>query len=782
MTMQFRFSAIGVDRSPHPGCRRAMLLATALIGASSLTTPGWAAPRMEATITRTTFGIPHIKAKDFAGLGFGAAYAEAEDNICLMAEAYVSSAGERSRYFGADQPTKIAVWPAKNIENDIFYRSIVDSRTLAVAFDKSSPDLKALVGGWIAGYNRFLVDHQGKWPRACAGQPWVRPITRDDVLRWINGFALFASSSGLGVRIAQTAPPSATSAAAPQPNGPAFAAQIGGEPVAMRLGSNGWAFGGDATTNGRGLVVGNPHFPWFGPYRFYEMHMTIPGKMDVAGATILGQPYIGIGFNKDIAWTHTVDTAVHMTLMKLTLDPADPTAYLVDGKREPMEKREIVIADKGGAPIRHVVYASRYGPIVSIPGTSYAWTRQTAYAVADANHGNVRGGEAWLGLARAQNIGDIRQTLIRTLGTPFVNTIAADRRGEAMFADITPAPNLPSDKFASCGTVGGREPTLYSRFYILDGARSSCIWSKAAGVAAPGLMPGAEMASQIRRDYVQNSNDSYRWTNLALPPVARNLMLGEDPGVIPSLRTRSGLQEISRVLHSGKFDIDLGAATMLGNKSFAAQLALPAMLTLCKRPTAPAEACAALAKWDGKVELDSQGAQLFSMFWLKQLNKTNLWKVPLDPADPVNTPSGLNSDGAAGDALLADLAATAQIFKAIGAPLDAPLGQVQFAEFGKERIPISGAIEGGVLNNIAALPTAGGFSVLFGSSYIQSVTFDDHGPIAKAVLTYSQSTDPESPHFSDQTHAFSKKELRRFPFSEAEIAADMIGQPKTVGN
>ncbi|WP_407808017.1 hypothetical protein, partial [Staphylococcus aureus] len=69
MTMQFRFSAIGVDRSPHPGCRRAMLLATALIGASSLTTPGWAAPRMEATITRTTFGIPHIKAKDFAGLG-----------------------------------------------------------------------------------------------------------------------------------------------------------------------------------------------------------------------------------------------------------------------------------------------------------------------------------------------------------------------------------------------------------------------------------------------------------------------------------------------------------------------------------------------------------------------------------------------------------------------------------------------------------------------------------------------------------------------------------------
>lgn len=761
---------------------KARLLAGVMAGTGALiAAPVAAAPHMQATITRTTYGIPHIKAKTFAGLGFGAAYAEAEDNICLMADGYVSSAGERSKYFGADQSTKIAVWPAKNIENDIFYRSIIDAETLNATFARGSADYRALVDGWVAGYNQYLTDHQGKLPSDCAGQPWVKPITREDVLRWINGFALFASSSGLGARMANTAPPTATGQVEPATRGKASAA-LAELPEPMKVGSNGWAFGGDATTNGRGMVVGNPHFPWTGPYRFYEMHLTIPGKFDIAGAAISGQPYIGIGFNKDVAWTHTVDTAVHMTLARLSLDPNDPTAYMLDGKREPMIRRTLTIENKGGVPISHTVYSSRHGPIVSLPGSPYAWTRQTAYAVMDANRGNGRAGDTYLGFGRAKNVGEIKQALTRYLGVPFINTIAADRNGDALFADITPAPNLSGERFKACGTVGGRDPMLYGRFYVVDGSRAACAWEKAANTPGEGLMPGDQMATMLRRDYVQNSNDSYRWTNAAVPPVQRNLMLGEDPYVLPSSRTRSGLQEIGNALKAGKLDIDRAAATMLGNNSFMAQVALPPLLELCKRKDAPAEACAALAKWDGKANLDSRGALLFGWFWVKQINKTNLWKVALDPADPVNTPRDLNIEGAAGDALLADLAATAQMMKLVGVPLDAPLGQVQFAERGSERIPISGLIEGGVLNNMASLPTAGGFNVIFGSSYIQSVTFDDMGPVAKAVLTYSQSVDPKSPHFADQTRAFSKREMRKFPFTDAEVTADTVAPPKVIGN
>jgi acyl-homoserine-lactone acylase len=762
----------------RPSASVCLTLAAAL-GASALAAlPAQAAPKMRATITRTTYGIPHIKAKDFAGLGFGAAYAQAQDNICLLADAYLSASGERSKFLGADAPAVIGVWAAKNSDNDIFYRTIADRDALEAEFAKRGPEYRALVTGWVAGYNRFLKDHERRLPAACAGQPWVRPITRDNVLRWINSFGLFASSAGLSVQLARTAPPSgvpgAGDAAPPAP------AKLGAIPTTFALGSNGWAFGAEATTNGKGLVVGNPHFPWTGPHRFYQMQLTIPGKFDVAGAGIMGQPYVGIGFNKDIAWTHTTDTAVHMTLVKLTLDPADPTAYLIDGKREPMIRREIVVENKGGAPVTRTLYASRHGPIVSLPGTPYGWTRDTAYAVIEANRNNIRTGDNYVAFGRARTVRDIRASLIEHLGVPFLNTMAADRHGDALFADIAPAPNISDEKFGSCGTIGPKLVGLYNHFYVLDGSRADCDWDRTSKAPMPGLLSGEKMASTIRRDYVQNSNDSYRWSNPAEPPVERGVMLGMDPRKAPDLRTRAGLQAIRDVLKTGKFDVDLGAATMLGNKNFAAQLALPKMLELCKRPAAPADACAALAKWDGKAEVTSRAAMLFAAFWLKAGVRPDIWKTPFDPADPVGTPADLNIDGAAGDALLADLAAGAALLKGLGVALDAPLGEIQYAVRGTERIPMSGISNGGVLNYMAAVPAPGGFPIIFGSSYIQSVTFDEKGPVAKAVLTYSQSADPASPHFADQTRAFSRKELRRYPFSAAEIAADAIGKPLVV--
>lgn len=734
-----------------------------------------AAARYEATITRTTFGIPHIQAKDFGGLGFGAAYAEAQDNICLMAEAYVSAAGKRSKFFGADTDGLIGIWTAKNIDSDLFYRSVPDVTKLRGIFAQQSPEYRALIDGWVAGYNRFLKDQKDKLPTQCAGQPWVAAITRDDVLQSLNGFSMLSSSLSLAARIVNAAPPTDTVA-----QRAALTADPTDIPEWAALGSNGWAFGSEAVAGGTGLVVGNPHFPWNGPNRFYEMHLTIPGKIDVAGAAIINEPYVGIGFNKDVAWTHTVDTAAHMTLFKLTLDPSDPTAYLFDGKREAMIRRQVTVDTKDGAPIVRTVYSTRFGPVLSIPGTTYAWTRKAAYAVADADNGNLRAGDGWLGFARAHTVRDIRESLARHLGAPFINTMAADRSGEALYADISAAPNLSAQRFAACGTVSDRIPGQLQRFYVLDGSQSTCNWENGSGTPARGLLPAAKMVTLYRRDFVQNSNDSYRWTNPAAHLGEMGPIMGKDPGELPDLRTRSALQEINRVLKSEKFDIDLGARTMLSNKNFAAQLTLPTVLELCKRPNAPADACAALAKWNGEEQLESQAAMLFSIFWSKLGARPDIWTVPFDPADPVNTPRTLAVDGKAGAALLTDLAAAGEALNKLGIALDAPLRQIQFAERGDERISISGGPNGGVLNNMSARPVPGGFAVFHGSSYIQVVSFDAKGPVAKAVLTYSQSTDPASAHYADQTRAFSNRELRRYPFTAAEIAADAIGTPLTV--
>ena len=58
-----------------------------------------------------------------------------------------------------------------------------------------------------------------------------------------------------------------------------------------------------------GVLYGNPHEPWEGVQRFYEFHLTMPGELDVMGVAQQGQPFPNIGFNKDVAWSHTVSTA-----------------------------------------------------------------------------------------------------------------------------------------------------------------------------------------------------------------------------------------------------------------------------------------------------------------------------------------------------------------------------------------------------------------------------------------------------------------------------------------
>ena len=58
--------------------------------------------------------------------------------------------------------------------------------------------------------------------------------------------------------------------------------------------------------------------------------------------------------------------------------------------------------------------------------------------------------------------------------------------------------------------------------------------------------------------------------------------------------------------------------------------------------------------------------------------------------------------------------------------------------------------------------------------------FDEDGPVADAILSYSQSTNPASPHYADQTRLYSRKEWNRLPFTDEEIAAARIGEPVTI--
>ncbi len=728
--------------------------------------------RHAATITRTAHGVPHIVAQDWRGAGYGVGYAYAQDNLCMIAEEFATVAGERSLHFGAKGSATLGFQSVDNLSSDLFFRSAIDLPALRRGAKAQGAAALALTAGWVAGYNRYLKDLEPeRVPSECRGKAWVRPITADDMLRLNEKQMLLASSLNFAPAIANAVPPGGEPATKVSMTLP--------DPAQFEVASNGWAFGGDVTANGKGMVIGNPHFPWHGPSRFWQMHVTIPGKMDVAGVGIAGSPFPTLGFNKDIAWTHTVTAARHFTLYQLTLDPNDPTAYLVDGKSEKMVAKTVTVPmPDGAAPVTRTLYSTRFGAVIVIPQAMANWTKTTAFAMRDANAGNQRGIGTWVRIATAKTVGEVRAAVSETLGIPWVNTIVADRHGDALHADVTAVPNVSADKAKACATP--LSAVVARTAILLDGSKSACAWDVVAGTPVPGLMPASDQAVQARRDYVANMNDSYWLSNADHPHRVLSPMLGDAEKPV-SLRTRSGFIETRALIAGGKVDHARAKAMTFANKSHAADLVMGNLLNLCRDKAEVAEACAVLAKWDRRYDLDSRGAYLFDRFWMKARTISGLWTVPFDVTKPIQTPRAMAVQGEPAEKIIAALKAAAEEVTKAGIALDARWGDVAFAARITDRIPVHGGDGAlGVLNVQMMVPTQGGVTPRHGSSYVQVVGFDAAGPVADTILSYSQSPDPQSPWYGDQTRLYSEKKWVRFPFGPAQIAAAKIGEAVTI--
>ena len=534
------------------------------------------------------------------------------------------------------------------------------------------------------------------------------------------------------------------------------------------LGTNDWAFGRNATPDGRGLLLGNPHFPWTGTNGIWEMHQTIPGKLDIMGATGGLSPVVSIGFNKDVAWTHTVSTGKRFTLYELQLDPKDPTVYLVDGQPKHMVARTVTLpAESGAAPLQHTFYSTVWGPVISLPRAGLGWTTEHAYAIRDANTLNVRSAESWMRMAQARNVAELR-TAMGNQGMPWINTIAADREGNAMYADLSVVPDVSAAILQSCKPSPQAAALLNAAgLPVLDGSRSACEWSRDANAASPGIIAPARMPVVITPDYVQNSNDSFWLSNPETAPMADVSPLVGPVGTTQRLRTRIAIMEIRGRLDGtdGLPGNKMGAADLRSvifrDKNLAGMLVMDDLLKACADGitalTADQNAgCQTLAAWDRTSNADSHGAPLFREFWRTAKDIPKVWRLPFDPAQPLTTPAGLDTTTPATRAAIFKVLGDAVgIVRSAGFAVDVPMGVPQSRVVRGQKLALHGGDEfEGVLNKLESQgqPTinASGYNVNYGSSYIQVVTFDDRGPVAQGLLTYGQSSDPASPRAYDQ--------------------------------
>lgn len=717
---------------------------------------------MSADIRRTAFGIPHIRASDERGLGYGIGYAYAQDNLCLLANEVVTVNGQRARYFGAEQAT---LEERNNLTSDVFFTWLNTPQAVAAFWKAQTPQVQQRLEGYVAGYNRYLQERGATGrPMQCQGA-WVRPINTADLVKLTRRLLVEGGVGQFAEALAGATPPQP--GVAVQGRARAFeVATLNQQRFTLDRGSNAVAVGGERSFNGRGMLLANPHFPWIGGMRFYQMHLTIPGQLDVMGAALPGLPVVNIGFNQHVAWTHTVDTSKHFTLYRLTLDPKDPTRYLLDGKSIPMQKTQVTVQVKGAKPHTQTVYSSQFGPVVQWPG-KLDWNGQYAFSLRDANLGNDRVLHQWYAMNQARSLKDLQASVHTLQGIPWVNTLAADDQGQSLYMNLSVVPNVSAKKLQQCS-----DPRAGLQLIVLDGAHSACAWDIDPRAAQPGIFPADQLPQLERKDYVQHSNDSAWMANPKAPLTGYSPVISQDQ-IALGARARFALQRLQDLDKQPISSADL-QHMVLDNQVYLADQVMPDLLKFCAQQTDASlnTLCTHLKDWDQKANLDSGLGLVHFIHVLEQMQQVpDVWRVAFDPRSAQTTPRGLAIERpevakALREAMLASVVQVTEL----GLKAGTRWGDIQVSG----NTPMHGGPqELGIYNAMQSVPRADGKrEVVSGSSYLQIVTFDDNGPKAEGVLAFSLSSDPASPYFKDQTQAFSEKKLSPLPFTEQQIKAD----------
>jgi len=739
-------------------------------------------PQTSVDIRRTTFGVPHIRAQDERGLGYGVGYAYGQDNLCLLANEVVTVNGQRSRYFG---PQQLTLEERENLVSDLFFNWLNTPTAVNGFWQAQTPQVKQLIEGYVAGFNRSLTERKAQGlPAECQGE-WVRPITAFDLVKLTRRLLVEGGVGQFAEALAGATPPQAVA----QQDDNARAFQLAGarmQRFALDRGSNGVGIGSERSFNGRGLLLANPHFPWIGAMRFYQMHLTIPGKLDVMGAALPGLPVINIGFSQHLAWTHTVDTSKHFTLYRLQLDPKDPTRYLLDGKSVAMTRQTLSVPvkqDDGQVKsVSHVVYGSVYGPVVQWPG-KLDWDHQYAFSLRDANLDNDRVLEQWYAMNKAVSLKDLQASVNKIQGIPWVNTLAVDDQGQTLYMNLSVVPNVSSAKLAACS-----DPRAGLQMIVLDGSRSGCAWDNDPHAVQKGIYAANKLPQLSRKDFVQNSNDSAWLINPAQPLTGFSPLISQSDLPL-GLRSRFALERLKTLGKTAPVTVADLQQMVMDDQVYLAGQVLPDLLQFCAtglgaQAAELAPVCDSFKTWDGSANLDSGlGWVHFQQVMEALMQAPDVWRVAFDPKDAPHTPRGLAVERPdVADQVRAAMLASAQQVKEAGLAGNTRWGDIQVVTSGGQQTPIHGGPGTlGVYNAIQSVPGEGGKrEVVSGTSYLQVVSFDEKGPQAQGLLAFSLSSDPTSKYSRDQTQAFSQKQWSVLPFTEAQIKADPHYQVQTL--
>ena len=377
-----------------------------------------------AEILWDTYGIPHIFAPSEEELFHAFGYAQIHNHADLILQLYGRARGRAAEYWGED-----------HLGSDKWTWTVGIPTHAQDWYQKHSDKYRTFLDAFARGMNNYAKRHPDKIAENCR---IVLPVTPQDVLAQVLQSIHFTFVANRGM-----------------------VGSLAKRTKMVPAGSNAWAIAPRRTEGSNALLLANPHLPWDDLFTWFEAQLVAPG-LNTSGVAFVGTPMIGIGFNNNLGWTHTVNTHDGADLYELTLEQE---GYRWDGtiKSFDIEQKLITVKEKDGTfqTVKLNVRRSVHGPVI-------LRNQQKAIAlrVVGLDRPNIT--EQYWQMIRAKNLREFEEAQ-SLLQMPMFTTMYADRDGNIMHLFGGHTPVRPEGNYNWRQIVpGDTSKTLWTRYHTYD--------------------------------------------------------------------------------------------------------------------------------------------------------------------------------------------------------------------------------------------------------------------------------------------------------------------------
>ena len=497
-------------------------------------------------------------------------------------------------------------------------------------------------------------------------------------------------------------------------------------------GSNVIAMNSSKTLSGETFLAINTHQPLEGPTSWYEVHLNSEEGTNIIGTMYPGTPNILIGVNEHLGWSHTVNYPDKTDVFKLRMK--NKKKYIVDDKEYDLEKYKAKISIKIlGIPIKinRKYYKSIYGPTLKNKSGYYSIRTPTLF--------NIKALEQWWKMGKARNFTEF-YNIYKMKQIPGFNVGYADKYDTIFYMSNGILPKR-AEGFNWKGIVpGDTMKTLWTEYYDIE--------------ELPQVI-------QPKAGFIYNANHSpFRSTSDEENPREENYskrMGYETYENNRSVRLKELIESYDKVTYEDFKNIKY-------DNSFPSKFSYNFMdINLIdeiklKKDDELFEILSEIQNWDRKTDINSIGAGLYGVLY---------YQLVYNYADQIRRLSSEDKPVSEKIILSAISDIKTYLIEHFG-KVKITLGEFQKLVRGDKELPIWGLPD--VITAMSSRPYKDGMHKVFaGESYIGLVRFTKDGPIMESIMSFGNSDDPSSDHYTDQMEMYSKFQTKKMTFDKKEI-------------